>query len=69
MATKILQRAKLLANFPELGANLAHVDPKLGGYRHLLVDSYLIIYKVAHEEVCVVRILYARSDYEQLLHG
>lgn len=69
IATKILQRAQMLTNFPELGANLANVDPKLDGYRYLLVDNYLVIYKVTDEEVCIVRILYARSDYVQLLRG
>src|SRR6266568_170680 len=69
VATKILQRAQMLANFPELGVNLANVDLRLGGYRYLLVDSYLVIYKITDEEVCIVRILYARSDYVQLLQG
>jgi toxin ParE1/3/4 len=69
IATKILQHVQMLANFPELGANLVTVDRGLGGYRYLLVDNYLIIYKVIDEEVCIVRILYARSDYVQLLQG
>lgn len=69
IATKILQRTQALANFPELGANLANVDPKFDGYRYLLVDNYLVIYRVTDKEVCVVRILYARSDYVQLLQG
>ncbi len=69
IATKILQRAQMLANFPELGASLANTDPRLDKYRYLLVDNYLIIYKVTDEEVCIVRILYSRSDYMQLLQG
>jgi toxin ParE1/3/4 len=69
VATKILQRVQMLANFPELGANLANTDARLSGYRYLLVDSYLVVYKVTNKEICVVRILYARSDYVQLLQG
>ncbi|HTE21788.1 MAG TPA: type II toxin-antitoxin system RelE/ParE family toxin [Candidatus Limnocylindria bacterium] len=69
VATKLLQRTQMLANFPELGVNLTSIDPRLVGYRYLLVDNYLVIYKITDEEVCIVRILYARSDYVQLLQG
>ena len=69
LATKILQRTQSLANFPEMGASLENINPKLSGYRYLLVDNYLVIYKVTDVEVRVVRILYARSDYVQLLQG
>ena len=69
IATKILQRAQGLASFPEKGASLRNIDPQLNGYRYLLVDNYLVIYRVTNEEVRVVRILYARSDYVQLLQG
>lgn len=69
IATKLLQRTQMLASFPEMGANLANIDLKLAGYRYLPVDNYLVIYKITDEEVCMVRILYARSDYVQLLQG
>lgn len=69
IATKILGRAQSLARFPEIGASLGNIDRKLDGYRYLLVDNYIIIYKLKPTEVCVVRILYARSDYVQLLQG
>lgn len=68
IATKILQRAQSLASFPEMGANLGDIDRKLDNYRYLLVDNYILIYKVA-DEVYIIRILYARSDYVQLLQG
>jgi hypothetical protein len=35
----------------------------------LIADNYLPIYKVVDEEVVVVRILYAKSNYVQLLQG
>lgn len=68
LATKLLRRAQSLAAFPEMGAGLGSIDRRLDGYRYLLVDSYLVIYKVA-DRVSVVRILYARSDYVQMLQG
>jgi toxin ParE1/3/4 len=69
IATKLLKRTHGLANFPELGPNLANIDPKLSGYRYLLVDNYLVIYRITDGAMCIVRILYARSDYAQLLQG
>jgi plasmid stabilization system protein ParE len=69
IARKILQRTQMLTNFPELGSNLVNIDLGLDGYRYLLIDSYLVTYNVTDEEVCIVRILYARSDYVQLLQG
>jgi plasmid stabilization system protein ParE len=69
IATKILQRVQGLVSFPDMGVRLGNVDIRLDGYRYLLVDNYLVIYKVVDEDVCIVRILYARSDYVQLLQG
>jgi toxin ParE1/3/4 len=66
IAAKILQRSQSLGNFPELGASLGNIDERLSEYRYLVVDNYLVIYRVANQ-VSVVRILYARSDYLQLL--
>jgi addiction module RelE/StbE family toxin len=68
IATKILRRLQSLANFPEMGASLEGINSQLGGYRYLVVDNYLVIYKIT-ERVSVMRILYARSDYIQLLQG
>lgn len=68
IATKILRRTQSLANFPEMGVGLEDADRRLGGYRYLLIDNYLVIYKIT-DQVSVIRILYARSDYIQLLRG
>lgn len=68
VAKKILRRAQSLASFPEMGADLENTDHRLGGYRYLLVDNYILVYKVT-DEVCILRILFARSDYIQLLQG
>lgn len=68
IATKILKQSKTLGNFPEIGVNLGRFDNRLSGYRYLLVDNYILIYKLT-EEVRIIRILYARSDYLQLLMG
>jgi toxin ParE1/3/4 len=67
--TKILRRSHSLAAFPEMGASLENVDHQLSGYRYLLIDNYLVVYRITDLQVDVIRILYARSDYVQLLQG
>jgi toxin ParE1/3/4 len=66
---KILRRSKELESFPEMGTSLRTLDSRLGNYRYLIIDNYLLIYRVVIQEVSVVRILYARSDYVRLLQG
>lgn len=69
LAEKILHLSYKLKNYPEMGASLEAIDTRISGYRHLLADNYIIIYKVTGQEVCVICILYARSDYLRLLRG
>jgi addiction module RelE/StbE family toxin len=67
--TKILRRVQPLESFPEMGSSLASVNQALAGYRYLIADNYLIIYKIVDIEIHIVHIPYARSDYVQLLQG
>ncbi len=69
IATKILQRSQYLATFPEIGVSLETIDHRLASYRYFLIDNYIIIYRISDTQVNIVRILYARSDYVQLLQG
>ena len=64
---KIIHLSQKLSDFPELGSSLKSVDSRLDGYRYLIADNYLLVYKVMDEEVVVVRILFAKSDYVQLI--
>ena len=66
---RLLRLSQKLSAFPEIGTSLKTTDGKLEGYRYLIADNYLLIYKVLDEEVVVVRILYAKSNYAQLLQG
>ena len=66
---KILLRIQALENFPEMGSSLASIDQALAGYRYLIADNYLIIYKIVSSEIHIVHIPYARSNYIQLLQG
>ncbi|MGH9857890.1 MAG: type II toxin-antitoxin system RelE/ParE family toxin [Acidobacteriota bacterium] len=66
---KILRRVQPLASFPEMGPSLVGVNQALAGYRYLVADNYLIIYKIISTEIHIVHIPYVRSDYVQLLQG
>ena len=69
IVSKVLHLSQKLSDFPEMGASLRAIDTRLGECRYLITDNYLLIYKVVDEEVIVVRILYAKSNYVQLLQG
>ena len=66
---KILRRIQPLESFPEMGSSLGGVNHVLAGYRYLIADNYLIIYKIVNTEIHIVYIPYARSNYIQLLQG
>ena len=65
---KIARLVNQLKRFPELGAGLPQADGT-ADYRHIVVESYLVIYKSTGTDVTVTRIFYAKSDYLQLLRG
>lgn len=67
--TTILRKIQLLEDFPEVEPSLSKISDKLDGYRYIVADNYLIIYKLVPTEVQIVHIPYARSDYMQLLLG
>jgi addiction module RelE/StbE family toxin len=69
IVSKILRLSQKLSNFPKMGASLHAVDDRLDSYRYVIVDNYLLVYKIVDEEVLIVRILYAKSNYVQLLRG
>ena len=55
-------------NFNELGLCpqiLSALAAK--GYRHLIVENYLVFYVVARDTVQIRRILYAKRNYRSIL--
>jgi toxin ParE1/3/4 len=63
----LAKRSGMLEKFPELGASLNAVDGRLNGYRYLVISNYILIYKVTKSEIIVLRVLYGRSNYVELL--
>ena len=64
---KILSLSDKLTSFPEIGNSLGVFDTRLNNYRYLIAGNYLIIYRVMGSEIQITRLLYARSNYMQLL--
>ena len=64
---KILSLSDKLMNFPEIGASLETLDARINNYRYLVARNYLIIYRITSSEIQITRLLYARSNYVELL--
>ena len=64
---KILDSAKKLMTLPKLGTLIP--DNKLSSkdYRMLIIDNYILFYKVYFDEIRVLRILNGSRDYPNLL--
>lgn len=64
---KIVDCAKNLIALPKIGTLIP--DNKLSSkdYRMLIVDNYILFYKIYSDEIRVLRILNGRRDYPNLL--
>lgn len=60
-----------LADFPEIGSVLSEDEYSLiqRGYRFIVVNPYLVFYRVIQETVIIHRILHGRRDYLRELFG
>jgi toxin ParE1/3/4 len=60
-----------LADFPNMGSVLSEDDYSLvqRGYRFIVVNPYLIFYRVIEDNVIIHRILHGRRDYLRELFG
>ena len=66
---KIMKRIRQLAVFPELGAPLSSIVGFEVPYRFLVCANYIAFYKVEGERVHIIRVLYGRRNYMQILFG
>lgn len=74
-AENLLQRLdhhiSSLADFPSMGSVLSEDEFPLlqRGYRFIVVNAYLVFYRVIEDTVIVHRILHGRRDYLRELFG
>ncbi len=66
---KIMNKIKGLEVFPELGAPLSSVVDFETSYRFLVCGNYTAFYRVENDDVYVIRVLYGRRNYMQILFG
>ena len=66
---KILKKVKMLSDFPESGSSLSAIIGFDTDYRYLVSDNYIAFYRIENKNVLIVRILYGRRNYMQILFG
>lgn len=66
---QIMNRIRQLSDFPALGAPLSSVIHMEVSYRFLVCGNYTAFYKVDDDEVHIIRILYNRRNFMQVLFG
>lgn len=66
---KILKKVKMLSDFPESGSSLSAIIGFDTDYRYLICDNYLAFYRIENKNVLIVRVLYGRRNYMQILFG
>ena len=67
--SKIMKRIRQLSEFPEIGAPLSSIISLDVPYRFLVCGNYTAFYKVEKDEVHIVRVLYGRRNFMQILFG
>ncbi|NCC08421.1 MAG: type II toxin-antitoxin system RelE/ParE family toxin [Clostridia bacterium] len=66
--SRLLEHIEKLAEFPRMGEE--HPDERLrtAGFRKLVHDSHIVIYRIEHDKTVIIeRIVWASSDYPELL--
>ena len=66
---KIMERINQLADFPEIGAPLSSIICFDVPYRFLVCGHYTAFYKYDEDEVHIIRVLYGRRNFMQVLFG
>ena len=67
--SNIMKRIRLLAQFPESVAPLSSIVDFVTDYRFLVCGNYTAFYRVEGQIVYIVRILYGRRNFMQILFG
>lgn len=66
---KIMKRIRELADFPEIGAPLSSIIGLEVPHRFLVCGNYTVFYKIEGDEVHIIRVLYGRRNFMQILFG
>ena len=67
--SKILKDIRMLSEFPESAPLLSSIVDFDTNYRFLVCGNYVTFYRIEENEVKIVRILYGRRNFMQILFG
>ena len=67
MTDKIIDKIDMLAELPHIGKIVPDNELAKQEYRMLIIDNYIVFYKVFDNEVVVYRVLHGMRDYPELL--
>ncbi len=67
--SKILKDICMLSTFPESGPSLSSIVDFDTNYRYLVCGNYVAFYRFEENEIKIVRILYGRRNFMQILFG
>ncbi|MDR3586434.1 MAG: type II toxin-antitoxin system RelE/ParE family toxin [Desulfosporosinus sp.] len=67
MTDKITDKIDTLAELPLIGKIVPDNELAKQEYRMLIIDSYIVFYKIIADEVVVYRVLHGMRDYPNLL--
>lgn len=65
----IMKIIRMLVDFPENGASLSSIIGFETDYRFLVCGNYTTFYRVEDTTVYIVRVLYGRRNFMQILFG
>lgn len=65
----ITRGIRVLADFPEIGAPLSSIVDFEMDYRFLVCGNYTAFYRTENQTVNIVRVLYGRRIFMQILFG
>lgn len=67
--SNIMKHIRIIAQFPESGAPLSSIVDFETDYRFLVCGNYTAFYRVEAQTIYIVRILYGRRNFMQILFG
>lgn len=66
MHDRIIEVANKLEIFPKLGFQVPDKKMSEGGFRVIVIDKYLLFYKVYDEEINILRVMHGARNYPRL---
>lgn len=63
---RIMDSAKKLGAFPQMGSLMEDAELRSEGHRKLVVDDFVVVYRIFAESVVVYHVFNCRQDYGKI---